>query len=392
MTSPQKPVPQSPLPGFEERVAQRQYFLRKIIVWVLGVPDRDPRTADEWCAGLRADLGPGAERFIPEGAAITLESISGLPKALGAALARLSTMPAAPALTHGEAFRSLDDFYQRARMIRTGDDYARMAWFLARHRRSSMFNNLMVYTQMPEATAWDDARRWVKEGRSIREGATPLMILQPFGPIRIVFDVSDTEGPPLPRRAGLFAAEGLLDPKRMRRLRKRCEKEHLEVREITYEDGRCVAGFAWVDSTSTEWDAHVVLQMRVDPRAAFVTLCHEVAHILLGHCGPDPRAAKERRPLQKHPSRRKQRTYDRWSDRQHVPRHVQEIEAESVAFLVASRLGLIAANAEYLAGYIDDTDAMSAISVEHVVHAAAWIDDVVMPARERSDDLYEGLR
>jgi hypothetical protein len=82
--------------------------------------------------------------------------------------------------------------------------------FLARFRRYSLFNAMLIRAQRPGALAVASRRRWQDYGRMVAPDAVPIVILQPFGPVQFVYDVGDTRGPPLPTGAewGPFGAAG----------------------------------------------------------------------------------------------------------------------------------------------------------------------------------------
>src|SRR5437879_11391546 len=55
------------------------------------------------------------------------------------------------------------------------------------------------------ASAFDWRERF---GRKPKEGARPLLILWPFGPVALVYDLMDTDGRDLPRDVWSFYARG----------------------------------------------------------------------------------------------------------------------------------------------------------------------------------------
>ena len=60
-----------------------------------------------------------------------------------------------------------------------------------------------------------------------------------------------------------------------------------------------------------------------------------------------------------------------WPDRTSYGKHEKEVEAEAVAYLVASRAGLVAASAEYLKARPRLKADITAIDIDLVVRAAA---------------------
>jgi IrrE N-terminal-like domain len=88
----------------------------------------------------------------------------------------------------------------------------------------------------------------------------------------------------------------------------------------------------------------ITVNDRLETSQRFFTIAHELAHIFCGHLGSCP-------------SRNAQNGDESgWPDRQKFGKHEKEIEAEAAAFLIASRAGLIARSAAYLAAYVPHAD------------------------------------
>ncbi len=103
-----------------------------------------------------------------------------------------------------EILRALDDLFISARRYRSSLEFKQLIEFVSKFCFYSPYNAMLVHIQKPGAVFVIPASRWKKVyGQNIRHGATPLIILQPMGPVMFVFDVSDTEpgpdAPPLPK-------------------------------------------------------------------------------------------------------------------------------------------------------------------------------------------------
>jgi hypothetical protein len=213
--------------------------------------------------------------------------------------------------------------------------------FKARFHHYSFNNALLIYLQRPDATLVAGYKRWQELGRQVRKGETSIAILAPIvrraegaaGSERVrevvgfrsarVFDVSQTDGDPLPEpprpvllgddsesiRAALARAEALALSKGF---------------PVSYQDlrGGALGSFSVTRRT-------IKLRRGLPPLQTLKTLVHELAHGLM-HA--DPKAEEQR--------------------------HQLELEAESCAFLVLYDLGLDTSRYTfpYLANWTENPD------------------------------------
>lgn len=204
--------------------------------------------------------------------------------------------------------------------LTTGEEWQRMLDMSNRLHAYSFGNVLLINCQRPGATMVAGYKRWQELGRQVRRGEKSIRILAPVVVKKEdedgnekralvgfrgtgVFDVSQTDGPPLPDvRPCLLdgdAPSGLWD----------ALAGQVEGRGFVLERGPCGPANGLTDFTTRT----VRVRDDVSPAQAAKTLAHELAHVLL-----------------------------------HGPRHVQyfacrgrcEVEAESVAYIVAGWAGL----------------------------------------------------
>jgi hypothetical protein len=82
----------------------------------------------------------------------------------------------------------------------------------------------------------------------------------------------------------------------------------------------------------------------LNEKERFVTLAHELGHIFCGHLGEcQSRSGQENAETG-------------WPDRRDLGKNEQEIEAEAVAYLVATRADLVTASVAYLRGLANGVD------------------------------------
>ncbi len=210
--------------------------------------------------------------------------------------------------------------------------YLRM---MSRFHRYSWANVLLIFTQRPTATHVAGFHAWLKLRRHVRKGERGIVILAPMvgrkrsdgdltedSETRIfgfraahVFDVSQTDGEPL---AEFPTVSG--DPKDHSVRIKRFIADHAI--ELTY-DSR-IAPAKGMSS-----GGKITILPDLSPAEEFSVLCHEAAHELL-HRG----------------------------ERRHLTTHtIRETEAEAVAFVVCTAIGLDAeaSSSDYIQLHAGDT-------------------------------------
>lgn len=251
---------------------------------------------------------------------------------------------------------SLDDLFARGRRWRDSKEFQAAVEFVSRFREYSPFNNMLVYLQNPLATHFATARHWQKAfGRSIKNEARGMIILAPRTPVLLVYDIADTDGPPLPDNLRLFAqTSGRLNPAIFERTVKNCERDRIQVERKPMSELR--GGFATSRSQDPAWKIRVVLRAESETPVAYAALCHELAHVYLGHLGGDRDGA--------------------WPFRAHLDVAVSEIEAEATAHIVCARAGLKTGAAEYIASYVEDDSNLDAISLDLISRVAGRIEEM----------------
>lgn len=243
------------------------------------------------------------------------------------------------------------------RELVSGEDWQRMLDVSRRFRNYSPTNCLLILSQCPDATRVAGYKAWQAMRRQVRRGERAIRIYAPIVVrsdekaedsanarrvvgfrLASVFDVSQTEGEPLPD-----VSPELLEGEAPADLWYRLASQVRE-RGFSLERGACGAANGWTDHVSRR----VRVRADVSDVQACKTLAHELAHVVL--------------------------------HREDVPcRGVVEVEAESVAYQVVRSCGVTsdAYTFPYVAGWADgDVDVVQQ-TAERVITTARTITDAM---------------
>jgi hypothetical protein len=246
----------------------------------------------------------------------------------------------------------------------------------ARFHRYSPHNVLLISVQRPDATRVAGYRTWQQLGRQVRKGERGIAILAPVtyrrdpdpdaGPTGLpdadgrrravrtfrvthVFDIGQTDGPPLPEVGPrLLAGDG--DPALFEALT-------AQVQAAGYELRREACAHPQANGETSFGDRVVRVRPDLPGAQAVKTLAHELAHV---------------------------RLHDPASEDGRVPRDVAEVEAESVAFLVTAAHGIDSGEytVPYVAGWSGGATGPVMATAERVLSTASQILDATPPADE----------
>jgi hypothetical protein len=265
----------------------------------------------------------------------------------------------------GEAdLGAVDELFHHSGRWRSRCGFLELLEFIAQFPAYSPLNGFLVHLQDPAATRLATLRVWTRRHqRRLKPGARPILILAPMSPVRFVFDVRDTEGPPLP-------ASALPTPMSANRMPHRlleatlhsCGSQHIAVRETVALDPAAERAFRLTPALRRK---HAELSLEpgtrylvlLDPglssEAKYAALVLELGRIFCGHLGIDSAAW--------------------WLDRQDLDLDRIEIEAAAVAHLVCRRRGL-ASPAGLLAECLANDRDLPLFSLNAVFQAGSHIE------------------
>ena len=262
---------------------------------------------------------------------------------------------------------ALDELFGAIDTYRTSDGFRALLEFLRRLPTVGPYNGLLLHIQRPGVTDVATVRGWQRLGREVKRDACPLVTLRPFGPVEFVYDISDTIGPPVHDDAAApFRTTGRFDAEVLARTIQHAQADQIAVLAVRF--GSALAGRvsgSRADRAAVTLQsgapAALVIEISKDLPAAsrYGTLAHELAHVYCGHVGV-PRGAW-------------------WTTRDRLDLKEREFEAEAVAWIVCSRVGLDPGSYRYLSGYLGPNRRMPDASLHHIMVAANHIEMLATP-------------
>jgi len=257
--------------------------------------------------------------------------------------------------------------------IVTAEDFRRYLSLAARFHSYSARNCLLILSQHPDAARVAGYRAWQSMGRQVRKGEKSITILAPvtrttedeetgektrtISGFRAasVFDVSQTDGEPLPEAPRPEAQDG--DPETAARilegLRGVCIAEGVALEERELDPGY----YGYYEPAARR----VVLSSSLSQQERATTLAHELGHHI-------------------------QRTTETASEDGETTTAARETEAEGTAFAVCSYFGLDTSRFSfaYIARYAETPEAL-AESLERVQRSARRLIEAVEGAEPETD-------
>lgn len=273
-----------------------------------------------------------------------------------------------PDMFESEAARSLlDQLLDDSRLYHSSAAYLELLDFVVKLRNFAPFNAMLLQIQKPGLSYAASALDWRERfKRYPKRDARPLLILWPFAPVTLVYDVQDTEGDPLPVDVSFFQASGEITQERMQRflllMKRKGIKHHY------FDGGHNSAGSIGMtqkppakkdkNKTAAKPSEYLMrLNQNHTPNVQFSTLAHELGHLFLGHLGPDERLDIPERPQMNHSQK--------------------ELEAESFAYLACRRNGVECKSQIYLADYVNKHTNVDNPDIYQIVRAVGQLETLL---------------
>lgn len=230
---------------------------------------------------------------------------------------------------------------------------------------------MLLHMQFPGcqlALTAEEWRRYFK--RNVILGARPLIIMRTFGPVSFVFDISDTEGDPVPDSVlHPFKTKGAITKRMMNTLTHNMLREGIrfsEADQAAFSGGFIAYGgipekVVEIQDRGRKVNIWTIFEIVVNKNnelpVRFATVLHELGHFYCGHC---------------------QNKKAKWlPHRERLSNFQVEFEAESVSWLVCERLGIENHAEEYLAHYLEHEAQIPDISIDTVIKAVGKIERLI---------------
>ena len=253
----------------------------------------------------------------------------------------------------------LSQLLHRSSLYRSGSDYKALLDFVVRLGNFAPFNAMLLQIQRPGLLYAASAHDWhTRFNRTVKEGSRPLIILWPFSPVALVYDLEDTAGAdPLPRDVvSAFRATGPMSAQRIAGFVDPLRRLGIDLKCLEFGDGK--AGHLDIlrrsQDASREPNYQVRLNAKHDPNVQYAALAHELGHLYLGHGRLD-------RDL-------------KIPDRTALTHEEQEIEAESVAYIVCRRNGVDPQSESYLSQYVEQKSTVDRLDLYTILRAAGQVE------------------
>lgn len=269
----------------------------------------------------------------------------------------------------------LDKLLTDSQLYHQSKDYKELLEFVVRLREFAPFNAMLLQVQKPGLRYAASALDWLgRFERKPKVGARPLLILWPFGPVALVYDVLDTEGKPIPENVEIFVVHGSMSQDVLNSFKVLLTRKHIAMRWVDEGDGK--AGLIGVIERPSDDKGYTEYQIYIndnhDAPVQFNTLAHELGHLFLGHLGRDKKLSI---PI-----------------RQRLTHKQQEIEAESVAYIVCHRNGIQPKSQTYLSSFVDSETTLENIDVYQVMRADGQVETALKLASHSRFEQPESTR
>ena len=266
---------------------------------------------------------------------------------------------------------TIDDLFHRSLKFKNSMEYIHFFRFIGKIFHYSHYNAMLVYSQNPEVQYFGTRGFWKKTFyRTVNENARPYVIIVPFGPAALAYDVRETCGELPPEEfinkgfnGELFETGGYLPEEMYYEI-----KKELEEYKIIVEDAPMPVNQAGITDDYSLEKIHIKISKRLSPEQKFATLIHELAHNFLGHM--EQKVLTKKSVYTKGPNKGKPKIETiSIPGRLVKSEDLREIEAETVSYVICCRWNLEHDAERYLSAHVTEEN-IKQISPELIISVA----------------------
>jgi hypothetical protein len=256
-----------------------------------------------------------------------------------------------------EVQTGIDSLIRKSVAYRSSAAFRELITFVARFREYAPYNNMLVKVQNPSCSYYATEKNWnEKFERLLKEDARPMLIIAPKHPVLLVYDLDQTEGKELPEELTRFSKfDGDWKQEWLDRTVENALK-HYRIRIEFKTLSSTNSGFATIARGANGDKMRIAIHAGLDQPSRYGVVCHEMAHILLGHLGTDADYW--------------------WPSRMNLDHKTVEIEAESTAYIVTALKGLKGSSESYVSRHLGDGPVPNSVSVDLIAKASARIEEM----------------
>jgi len=279
-----------------------------------------------------------------------------------------------------EQKQKVDELFHSIGKYQQSSEFRELLNFCSKFHYLSPYNAMLVQIQKPGAILVLTAGKWKSSYNiGVKQTARPLMILIPFGPVDFVFDLGDTEGD----SKGLipdsvlhpFKTKGKVSTKIIECLLKNLKFYGIRLEFVEF-GSQQQAQIEKLKATSTnkasiyhknalyniELPEYYLISINKNctTEEVFAALVHELGHFFCQHLLP---------------------VTESWWKHRSRDKNEKEFEAETIAWLVCERIGIVNPSESYLSGYLNSNSHVPDISIECILKATNAIEGLFRPQR-----------
>lgn len=276
----------------------------------------------------------------------------------------------------------IERLFSKIRNYRNSENFREMLNFCAHFKNLAPYNAWMAQLQMPGARYILSEKEWKERyNRLLYSHARPIIILVPFGPISMVFDIGDTYAKPdydfwghdksrteqdiLNELEAPYATRGTISRETLNHLLDNLAYSGIAIKsfvaapefgeEIRLSHEEKITFNISGKELIKDCDYLISINSKAKTGELFASTCHELGHLFCHHL-LEP--------------------YRKWQPR--LLSHAQEeFEAETVSWLICERMGVENPSEHYLARFTAEDGTVPEVSVNHILLAVNEIEHMI---------------